>query len=567
MSELKLIHTQLGYRPGHSRKRILAPDTPEANGIFGDPTYWVADQRRFSQHPPNADAHHASVHQGRFQREGGDFGTWLAGDVSCLREPAVYQAYCKDALGPTFVLHEEVWCRVLPDCIRYMRVQSCGREAVGYHDACHLDDGYLQAEDRYLEAAGGWHDAGDFRKHYTSTCMNAYALLIAHRIWAGREQRLGLPAGVFLAEALQGLGCFLNLQDPATGMLYRACGDGPNLENRYTDNVRQSGDERLVDARPARPAGKCTTLFALYAEALSPRDADLAARCVQAAERSLRYDLSRAEQTADALQWRCWGHLGLWRATQDDQYRQAAVEAMNALLGLQVTDYVGGQRVARGFFRSGRLDGGYHHKHVGASYPIWVLAEFCDAWADHADAGRWRDAMALWVDGFARVFAERNPFGLLPQTLVDRPPADAGRNRYRPLGDGLFYRYFLKARAMGYNAGHCLNAVALAAAARTLDRPALMDDAYRLLEWVVGANPFQLSTVSGVGVRQATAHSLQVGDIPGGVMNGVGGDEEDMPYFGGHPWLCNAAYSEYYGYNTAHFLWAIAALQDLRWDS
>jgi len=565
VSELKLIHTQLGYRPGHGRKRILANDSPQAAGIFGDPVYLVVDQHKLSQYVLDSPVQHEAVFRSVFRREVCDFGPWLIGDIAALRGPTVYQAYCRGAVGPSFVVHDDVWVRILPECIRYMQIQSCGRNMPGWHDACHLDDGYLKEEDRYIEAVGAWHDAGDFRKHITSVGLNAYALLIAHRIWGGREDRLGLPAGIFLDEALQGVHYFLNVQNPETGMLHRSCGDGGNIDNRYTDNIRASGDERLVDALPALPAGKNTTLFALYANCLVTRDPGLAARCRQAAELSLRYDLARGTMTADALQWRAWAYVELWRLTQDEAHRQAGVAAMRALLELQVTDYVGGQCITRGFFRTGPDAPGYLHKGTGNAYVIWVIGEFIAAWPDHADVQRWKDALTLWADDYAGVFANRNAFGLLPWRLVEAPPEDRGQNHYRPLGDGLWYRYFGPGSSMGFNGAHALNAAALAAAAKALGRSDLLDPAYRLLEWIVGANPFQMSTVSGVGIQQANAHSLQVGNIPGGVMNGVGGDEQDMPCFGGHPWLCCAEYTEYYGYNTSQFLWAMAALQDLSW--
>jgi hypothetical protein len=82
-----------------------------------------------------------------------------------------------------------------------------------------------------------------------------------------------------------------------------------------------------------------------------------------------------------------------------------------------------------------------------------------------------------------------------------------------------------------------------------------------LLEWTLGANPFQTSTMSGVGVIQADALSFQMGNIPGGVMLGPGGDEQDLPCYA-HPRSCT---DEYYGYQTSQFLWAVLALEGMEW--
>ena len=92
-----------------------------------------------------------------------------------------------------------------------------------------------------------------------------------------------------------------------------------------------------------------------------------------------------------------------------------------------------------------------------------------------------------------------------------------------------------------------------------LERPELVTHAYRLLEWTLGNNPFQMSTMNGVGVVQPCALSFQMGNIPGGVTMGIFGDDSDQPWYP-HPWACT---DEYYGYQTSQFLWAVLALQDL----
>ena len=55
--------------------------------------------------------------------------------------------------------------------------------------------------------------------------------------------------------------------------------------------------------------------------------------------------------------------------------------------------------------------------------------------------------------------------------------------------------------------------------------------------------------------------SPQVGTIPGGVTCGLGGDSSDLPVYDYHPWASPPPVSEYYGYNTSQFLWAVLALQ------
>lgn len=562
---MKILHTQLGYRNAHGKKRIVVPDVPEARGLFGEPVFWTMEQNEFSKHALNAPEQPDFTYRAVLRRETGDFGPWLVGDIACLRRDGVYQAFVGSHMGPTFVVRDDVYRRVIPLCLEYFRVQSCGRDVPGWHPACHLDDGYLVEEDRYVNAAGGWHDAGDFRKWASSTALIAISLLVGHRLWKGRETALGLAPGVFLAEAMQGFEYFLNLQQ-ADGSLLHNVGGGrrsfhDNEDCRYTDNVPRSGDERRIHPGAAKPPAKYTALYALYAEALATVDPERSVRAVTAARASERYDRTLALDTTDNLQWRAWASLVLFRVTGTDEDRDAAVAAARSLLANQVTEFEGGQTLTRGFWRARSGSDAYHRKHVGNDYPVWVLAEFVDTLPGHADAPRWREAIRMWAEDYATVFAARNPWGLLPYGLYREPPADHPRHRYRALGEHLHFRYFMANDGRISNARCSLSAAAFAAAARVLDRPALMDDAYRLLEWTLGANPFQVSTMSGVGVIQADALSFQMGNIPGGVMLGPGGDEQDLPCHA-HPRSCT---DEYYGYQTSQFLWAVLALEGMQW--
>jgi len=561
-NKLKVITNQLGFRSGHGKKRVLVSDVPAARSVFGDTLFTVFEQNDFSKYGLNDARQIPHTYRASLTRVHTDFGPWLLGDFSHLSADGIYQAFCGNEPGPSFAIRDDVWCRILPECLRYFQVQSCGRDVPGWHPACHLDDGYAHELGLYLEAAGGWHDAGDFRKWVSSTSLIAISLLIGHRLWAGREKKLGLEEDIFLREALQGVHYFLGIQYESTGALFHNIGGGQlvphdNLDCRYTDNVPRSGDERRIWTGWAKPAAKYTTLYALYANALKERDQALAQRCHAAARESVRFDLSTDEQTADALQWRAWAYLELWRFCGLEDDRAAATDALGKLLALQVTDYIGGQTLSRGFFRAEAGQPDFHRKHIGASYPIWVLAEFLDALPAHPDAGRWRDAIALWVDDYALVFAARNPFGLLPYSLYAATAAEHPHHHYRPLGDNLYFRYFTAGHKFGTNARCSLDAAAFAAAARVLNRPELLDDGYRLLEWTLGNNPFQLSTMNGVGVTQPCALSFQMGNIPGGVTMGIFGDEQDLPYYP-HPWACT---DEYYGYQTSQFTWALLALQ------
>lgn len=565
-THLPILQTQLGFRSGQTRKRIVVPDVPEARNVFGDAIYTVFEQNDFSKHALNAPEQNQFTVRDVLRRVDSDFGPWLVGDIGATRTNGVYQTVLGSNLSPTFAIRDDVYLRILPLCIRYFQVQSCGREVPGWHEACHLDDGYIVEEDRFVEAAGGWHDAGDFRKWASSTSMIAFSLLIANRLYSGHEESLGLAPGIFLQEAMQGFDYFLNIQQD-DGSLLQNIGGGKdtfhdNGDCRYTDNVPQSGDERRIHPGHAKPPAKYAALFALYAEELWNDAPEEAQEALDAALRALQYDHRTDDRSMDNMQWRAWTHLILFRITGEEEHKTNALQSIAAVLDLQVTDYVGGQQITRGFWREHPDTGGYNRKHVGNTYHIWILAEFIETFDDPADLQRWKDAIALWVDDYALVFADRNPFGLLPYGLYEAPPADNAAYTYRPLGDTLCFRYFLANDGRISNARCSAAAMAFAAAARVLGRPELLDRGYRLLEWTLGANPFQICMMNGVGVHQPDPLSFQMGRIPGGVTLGPGGDRRDMPFYP-HPRSCT---DEYYGYQTSQFLWATLALQTQNWE-
>ena len=103
--------------------------------------------------------------------------------------------------------------------------------------------------------------------------------------------------------------------------------------------------------------------------------------------------------------------------------------------------------------------------------------------------------------------------------------------------------------------------------------PELKSIAQRQLDWIIGVNPFNSSTVDGVGHNQPV-HFINGGEIlspndnvaefrpatpvlPGGVMNGLGGDKDDMPFLIKES---NYMQSEYWMPMVAYTLWLMAEL-------
>jgi hypothetical protein len=115
---------------------------------------------------------------------------------------------------------------------------------------------------------------------------------------------------------------------------------------------------------------------------------------------------------------------------------------------------------------------------------------------------------------------------------------------------------------VGINAHLASNGVGLSRAARLLGDARLAHAAQRQLDWVLGANPFDASTMTGVGGNQPPL--FVTGEfrpptplIAGGVMNGLGGSANDeVRLEPGSYHTC-----EYWTPMVAYVMWLMAELQ------
>jgi hypothetical protein len=105
----------------------------------------------------------------------------LVGDFTDLERDAMYQVSIAGELSVPFFIGRDVWRRTLPKAVGYYRYQRCGVGVPNVHSACHLDDARRRDDGRYVDVAGGWHDAGDLRKWMSTTLLNAVALMQLER--------------------------------------------------------------------------------------------------------------------------------------------------------------------------------------------------------------------------------------------------------------------------------------------------------------------------------------------------------------------------------------------------
>jgi hypothetical protein len=257
----------------------------------------------------------------------------------------------------------------------------------------------------------------------------------------------------------------------------------------------------------------------------------------------------------------------------DNGLADRAAAYARQLLALQVTRPFDGAAAAgaeplRGFFRARPESRNSAREIMHGNLPLLALCALVEHIPAHADRGEWRDALRLHAD-YLITMSSRSAFGTIPFGLYAKDDPGGGRRT-----GGYSYRWFMKRRGddggdsdwwVGINAHLASHGVGLARAARLLDDPRLAALAQRQLDWILGVNPFDASTVTGFGRNQprlfvTSEFKPATPLIPGGVMNGIGGNDNDQPSL--EPGSYHTC--EYWTPMVAYTMWLAAELRALQ---
>ncbi len=355
---------QVGYRPGDV-KVAIAMDRAALRGKYQvidaatQKTAFEGDVRA-SEEAWGEFSHHAEL------------------DFSEIDKEGEYLVRLGDAKSPTFRIRRSTYSELPDQLLEFMRQQRCGYNPF-VNAVCHSFDGRTVdgplPADSYVDARGGWHDAGDQLK-YLLTASNATAqMLLAYQlgnqaksqaVFADRVNDLGqtAPNGIpdLLDEARWGLDWMLRLH-PAPDQLYHQVADdrdhstGFRLpQNETVDYGWGPGSYRPVYSADGKPQGLkqyksesngIANLAGRYAAAMGLgyqiwkddlRLRPYAERCLAAGKEvyamgkgregvqqgnSYKSQYRYAETTwADDMEW---GAAELFRATGDSRYRTDAL--------------------------------------------------------------------------------------------------------------------------------------------------------------------------------------------------------------------------------------------------
>jgi len=503
---------------------------------------------------------HQTVFKGTMSLAGGDLGQYLIGDFSQLRQTGTFEIQCGSAASDDFAIASDIYDSAVGKCVSYFSHQRCGDSKTGYHAPCHLDDGRRTDNGKSQDVSGGWHDACDVRKWVNATLYGISGLSRVLDIMGPKWQRERI-----VDELRWGNQYFRKMQEPA-GYVMDYCGGDDG--NHWTDNRRGTADDRAIHVDPCDLPSQYHFLASQAAMARHTQedDREYSHACRDAALTCLQW-CHRAEQPGStaALSMAIVAAIELHRAFGDDRYRTMAAAGVKQLLTLQATGQDNAASGVRGFFRAEPRNAEPFRAIMHGNLPLLAICQAIEHFPDHPDITLWRERLHLHTD-FLQSMSQRSAFGNIPFGLyLERDPG--GSRRIGQYG----YRWFMKPRDenpssgdwwVGINAHLASNGIGLCKASKILKQPQLYQLAQRQLDWILGVNPFNASTVTGVGRNQPQLFMTEEFTpvtplIPGGVMNGLAGSASDEVII--NPGNYNTC--EYWTPMTAYTMWLMAEMQ------
>jgi len=517
---------------------------------------------------------------GQLRRVNTDLGDAWVGDFSAVQADGAYLIHCGDLTSRPVLIHKEVYHQPLRVLFNYYPTQRCGDSLTGWHAPCHLDDACRADTGEHIGLAGGWHQSGDLRKWMTGTPFGLSGLS-----QLGMRHQPRWDQGQIADELRWGNQYFHKMIRSDGGLM-----DHVVVPNEW------SGRKVYANDPPTFTTYMVIVGQALVARYLAARDPEHSCKCLDAARRMWDYitgpsssagapyrpqvlpmghewllecyDIhfrGSALERGDAM----YAAIKLFEATGEAGFIEQAISYAKDLMDLQLGGDIADDPAAACFrVGPGRSDlvASSYFSAFGTPFSAMGLAELAMLRPEHVDAPRWRNAVVLMAEQKCRG-AERNPWGLIPSYWsADVPgagrPGGSGRYRY-------FYRFCCKNGSticIGPNGDIAGSALFLLRAYRLTGEVRYLATVQRQVDWILGCNPFDASTVEGVGLNQPMRY---VGgeffpptpQIPGAVMTGIMAGEDDNP----EPFANNTS-TEYDMPANAPLMWLLSEMGALYAD-
>ncbi|UBM58013.1 glycoside hydrolase family 9 protein [Marinilongibacter aquaticus] len=501
-------------------------------------------------------------------------------DFSDFKKEGRYRLKVGDLQSEPFPIGAEGYLSTAWRTLNFFFAERCGFDQAGIHQVCHRDVFCVHPDGRRIPVNGGWHDAADLTQGIGNTARGIVAMLeLADAV---REKSPDLHARI-LEEARWGINWVLQTR---FGDGYR---QGGVIVGIWTDNILGTKDD-IQSTASNNPFDNFISAIAT-AKAVPyflSVDPVFALKCKNAAladfafARDLMGTVVNEKNEAELYALATVAAAKLFKLTKEEQYLNWASDFADVLSACQELERRANWKLPlHGFFyesREKKRPLAFFHK----SNEEWLMKGFTTLLAlapEHPKAGKWEKACLAYADYIRETATQIAPYGILPSAIYELGNADFGgiyhegeqvgmpsmqeynaevKNGIHLGGDFYLRRFPVAYQFRGFHAVLMGKAKATFVLANLLKDKELKAIAMRQFEYIVGYNPFAMSTIYGVGYDYPPLYGAYVGDAVGAVPVGIETFEnEDAPYM---PMQVNATYKEVWVQTTAMAMGILAEM-------
>ena len=213
-------------------------------------------------------------------------GNFFLFDFSSFSSPGTFSVISENEKSPSFEIKADIYKNVTHSVLRYFSLSRCGEQIVDTnwgHPKCHTGKTRIYGTTQYIEASGGWHDAGDYGRYVVAGSKTIMDLLLAYELF--EKKNPDISGFDLLAEIRFELEWFLKLQR-ADGAVYHKvscanfCGFIPPEEE--TDELIASP---VSTAATADFAGSLAYAYNFFKN----KDNDFAQKLLEAAKKAQNF--------------------------------------------------------------------------------------------------------------------------------------------------------------------------------------------------------------------------------------------------------------------------------------
>lgn len=501
-------------------------------------------------------------------------------DFSAFEKSGRYTITVDNITSKPFAIGDEAYLATAWRTLNFFYAERCGYDQPGIHQECHQDAFCIHPDGRTISVAGGWHDAADVTQGIGNTSEGGIAML---ELAAAVKDKDKILYERLLEEARWGLNWVMRTR---FGDGFR---HGGLLMGIWTKNIRGDKDDMQSTARNS-PVENLTgaAYCALAAPFYEESDPVFARWCRTTAVEDFGFAMdmigthARSNDGVELSARVMTTAMYLYRLTGEQSYiEQAARFARIVMSCQQLERRKDWSMPLRGFFyetsEKKRILAYFHQSEE--HLPIQGLAMLLTDAPGHKDASLWKTSCEAYADYLHDMANAIEPYGILPSAIYELNNTDYSNLYHEGEQVGLptldeynaqvkngiqlskthyLRRFPVAYQFRGFHAVHMGKSKAAFILARLLKDDELKHIATRQLEYIIGFNPFAISTIYGDGYDYHPLYGAYAGDVVGAVPVGIETFEnDDEPYF---PTQNNCTYKEIWTHTTARVIWLVAEL-------